>query len=97
MNSAENLTQAVFKDLCPVLIYQLDTDACHSHHTNGHIRIPVKDNDHDYPEHSSPEKHEHDHDHEHSENKGLSSSLSNSPANGRMLCFNPWLVFSADQ
>lgn len=54
----ENLTKDMFKQLCPVLIYQLDTDACHQHHGQGHLNIPVN-RDQDHPE---AEGHEHDHD-----------------------------------
>ena len=70
----ENLTKAMFRQLCPVIIYQLDTDACHVHHKDGHLRIPVTSD-------QKQAAHEvHDHDHPESE-----ADLSNHTAKGKEL------------
>ena len=77
-NNAETtaITEDLFTDLCPVLIYQLDKKTCvsnsyedhHDYHDEGHEGHHHDDHEHEHDDHEHDD-HEHQHDdHEHQHN-----------------------------
>ncbi|XP_052254248.1 zinc transporter ZIP10-like isoform X3 [Dreissena polymorpha] len=69
-----------FKDLCPVLIYQIETDACHTlHKDDGHQHHEKGKDDHNH-DHDHDHDHEHDHDLAHKDALAPSVSFAQIPA-----------------
>ncbi|XP_052285013.1 zinc transporter ZIP10-like [Dreissena polymorpha] len=68
-----------FKDLCPLLISQIETDACHMLHNDDGHQYHEKGND-DHNHDHNHEGHNHDEDHNHGESLAPSVSLAQIPA-----------------
>ncbi|KAH3775078.1 zinc transporter ZIP10-like isoform X2 [Dreissena polymorpha] len=51
VNPAGGVTAELFKTLCPVLVYQIDTDACHALHEDLAHRCHLKDDGHGHDHH----------------------------------------------
>ena len=109
-NNAETtaITEDLFTDLCPVLIYQLDKKTCvsnsyedhHDHHDEGHEGHHHDDHNHQHDDHEHDHEHD-DHEHQHDDHEhppaavseeGSGFDLSNIPAKGKLNTAF-WVIF----